>query len=355
MNLRAVPARDDGRNLLIKTGEINMHNAQSSIGSGFGFQTTAAEIIKGTDLSGKVAIVTGGASGIGLETTRALASAGATVIVPVRDLDRAAQVLRSIPGAELASLNLTSPASIDDFSRRFLDSGRALHILVNNAGVMATPLIRDSCGYESQFATNHLGHFQLTARLWPALRRANGARVVSVSSRGHRFAGVDFEDPNFERRDYDKWVAYGQSKTANILFAVALDALGAQESIRAFSLHPGRILATRLSRHMSEEEIKAVPVADEQGREFTDPADYIKTPEQGAATNVWCATSHQLDGMGGVYCEDCDIAPVVTADSQGLGVRPYAINPEFADRLWRLSERLTDVYSPHNPQLYREK
>jgi NAD(P)-dependent dehydrogenase (short-subunit alcohol dehydrogenase family) len=325
---------------------LSMKTTQSPIASGFGSKTTAAEIVKGIDLSGRLAIVTGGSSGIGLETTRALASTGAKVIVPARDISKAAQPLQSIAGVELASLDLTSPTSIDEFSRCFLDSGRALHILVNNAGVMASPLVRDSRGYESQFATNHLGHFQLTVRLWPALQQAKGARVVSVSSRGHRFARMDFADPNFERRGYDRWVAYGQSKTANVLFAVSVDAFGAKDGIRAFAVHPGRILATGLSRHMSEDEIRAVPTADEHGREFTDPADFIKTVEQGAATNVWCATSHQLDGMGGVYCEDCDIAPEVPADSAGLGVRPYATNPEFADRLWRLSEWLTGVHLP---------
>lgn len=238
-------------------------------------------------------------------------------------------------------LDLAQPASIDQFADRFLMSKRALDILINNAGVMAIPLSRDTRGYELQLATNHLGAFQLTARLLPALIQADGARVVSVSSRGHRFSGVDFEDPNFERREYDKWIAYGQSKTANILFAVELDARGRKSGVRAFSLHPGRILDTRLSRHMSSEEIAAVPVADVEGRPFSDPAQYVKTVEEGAATSIWCAVSHQLDDFGGVYCEDCDIAPIVPIESAGLGVRPYAINSEFAERLWEISERLT--------------
>lgn len=323
-----------------------MPTPQSPIGSGFDFRTTAAEVVEGVDLSGKWAIVTGGASGIGLETTRALALAGATVIAAVRDPARASQALRPIHRAEAARLDLTSPASIGDFARRFLDSGRALHLLVNNAGVMATPLTRDARGCESQFATNHLGHFQLTVRLWPALQRAGGARVVSLSSRGHHYAGVDFEDPNFERREYDQWIAYGQSKTANALFAVSVDALGAKEGIRAFSVHPGSVLGTGLGRHMTEEEIRAFPLVDEQGREFTDPARYMKNVEQGAATSVWCATTRRLDGMGGVYCEDCDIAPLAASDSDGLGVRPYAIDSDLADRLWLLSERLTGVRLP---------
>jgi len=314
---------------------------QEPIGSGFGFKTTAAEVIAGHDLTGKLAIVTGGYSGIGLETTRAFASAGAHVIVPARDMDKAQNNLKDVAGVELAQLDLIDPGSIDSFAREFLNSQRPVHILVNNAGIMAVPLIRDTRGYESQFATNHLGHFQLTARLWPALLEANGARVISVSSRGHRFSGVDFDDPNFERRAYDRWVAYGQSKTANILFAVALDERGQANGVRAFSLHPGRIIDTALSRYMTEEELAPYRPRDMEQRDVTNPEDYVKNVRQGAATSVWCATSNQLDGMGGVYCEDCDVAPIAPADSDGLGVRPYAIDPELAERLWSLSVTLT--------------
>ncbi len=314
---------------------------QAPVKSGFGSATTAAEVIKGRDLSGRVAIVTGGYAGIGLETARALASAGAAVIVPARDLDRAKQALENIPNARPESLDLMDPASIDAFVGRFLASGQALHILVNNAGIMANPLTRDSRGYESQFSTNHLGHFQLTVRLWPALRQARGARVVAVSSRGHRIAGVDFEDPSFDRRAYDPWIAYGQSKTANVLFALKLDTLGQSHGIRAFSLHPGGIL-TNLSKHMTREQIRAQGAIDDEGRPVIDPARGIKSVAQGAATSVWCATSPQLEGMGGVYCDDCDIAVVVPDDHQDpRGVHPWAINPDFADRLWSLSEHLT--------------
>jgi NAD(P)-dependent dehydrogenase (short-subunit alcohol dehydrogenase family) len=299
------------------------------------------------DLSGKTAIVTGGYSGIGLETTRTLLSAGAKVVVPARNLSKATSALAAMSGVFVVPLDLMDPSSIDSFANRFLASGRPLHILVNNAGIMANPLTRDARGYESQFSTNRLGHFQLTTRLWPALRRAKGARVVSVSSVGHRRAKVDFEDPNFDRREYDRWVAYGQSKTANALFAVSLDTIGEADGIRAFSVHPGGVI-TDLIRYMSTAEVRAYGVLDERGRPIIDPARNMKTPEQGAATSVWCATSRQLDGLGGVYCENCDIAVPVPGDSTELhGVRPWAMNREFADQLWNLSERLTGIRFPN--------
>lgn len=320
---------------------------QHPIGSGFGAETTAAEVVRGIDLSNKTAIVTGGYSGIGLETTRTLLSAGAKVVVPARDLSKATNALAAMPGAITDTLDLMDTSSIDAFANRFVGSGQALHILVNNAGIMANPLTRDARGYESQFATNHLGHFQLTARLWPALQRAKGARVVSLSSVGHRRAKVNLEDPNFERREYDRWAAYGQSKTANALFAVSLDTAGKPQGIRAFSVHPGGVV-TDLIRNMSTEEVRAYGVLDEHGRPIIDPARNMKTPEQGAATSVWCGTSHQLEGLGGVYCEDCDIAVPVPGDSTELrGVRPWAIDREFARELWNLSEKLTGISFPN--------
>lgn len=329
-----------------------MSDLQKPIGSGFDAASTADDVLKGIDLTGKVAIVTGGYSGLGRETARALKSAGAKVIVPARDRDRAAAALMGIDGIDIEAMDLLDPVSIDAFVERFLASGQPLHMLVNSAGIMACPLSRDARGFESQFATNHLGHFQLTARLLPALRRAKGARVVSVSSWGHRYSPVVFDDPNFEHRAYDRWAAYGQSKTANILFAVALDARGKEGGIRTFSLHPGSILGTGLEKHVSNEELVKAGVIDEAGRPILDPARNLKTVEQGAATSVWCATSPRLDGMGGLYCENCDIAPLLSSEAEArghsdstrrtgsLGVMPYAVDPEAADRLWALSERL---------------
>ncbi|MBK4723263.1 SDR family NAD(P)-dependent oxidoreductase [Azospirillum sp. YIM DDC1] len=322
---------------------------QTPIGSGFGPATTAAEAVHGIDLRGRVAVVTGGYSGIGLETTRALAEAGATVIVPARDRARAAAALAGLDRVEMEALDLTDAASVAAFARRFCGSGRLLSMLVNSAGIMATPLHRDADGREGQFATNHLGHFRLTLALWPALlaagREAGGARVVSVSSRGHQIAGVDFDDLDFERRPYDKWIAYGQSKTANALFTVALDRRGRNHGVRAFSLHPGQIL-TELSRHLSAEEIAGFDALDAEGRPRIDPSRGMKTVAQGAATSVWCATSPRLDGLGGVYCEDCDVAPVYSAATGRRGVHPWAAEDALAERLWRVSEALAGASLP---------
>lgn len=329
----------------------NTFTLQKPINSGFNAASSAEEVIKGINLNGKVAIVTGGYSGLGLETVRVLRAAGAHVIVPTRDHDKAVQALSNIEGVEIEAMDLMDPASIDAFAEKFIATGRPLHILVNSAGIMACPLARDSRGYESQFATNHLGHFQLVTRLWPALQKANGARVVSVSSWGHHYSPVVFDDPNFENRDYDRWMGYGQSKTANILFAVGIDKRGKADGIRAFSLHPGSIVGTGLEKHLSKQELQNAGVIDDSGNPILDPSKNLKTVGQGAATSVWCATSPQLDGMGGVYCENTDIAQIGTENTTGswkvgdstvyLGVMEYAVDPELADRLWVLSEELT--------------
>lgn len=326
-----------------------MPHAQSPLHSGFGAASTAHDVMAGIDLSGKTAIVTGGYSGIGVETTRALLGAGARVIVPARDMTKAKANLDGLK-VDLVAMDLADPASIDGFASTFLTSGDPLHLLINSAGIMACPLTRDARGYEMQFATNHLGHFQLTSRLWVALKRAHGARVVSLSSLGHRYAVVDFDDWNFERREYDRWVAYGQSKTANALFALALDELGAPHGIHAYSVHPGRII-TDLARHMSREELQRMGGVDDQGRPVADLSRGMKNTEQGAATSVWAATSPLLNDIGGVYCEDCDIAALMPDDeatvagsgSLSSGVRRWATDPAAARKLWSLSEELTGV------------
>jgi NAD(P)-dependent dehydrogenase (short-subunit alcohol dehydrogenase family) len=309
-----------------------MTTKQAALHTGYGETTTAAEVIGNTRLDGKVAIVTGGYVGVGLETTRALASAGATVVVPARSVEKARAALAGMDRVELESIELSDPAKVDAFAARFLASGRPLHLLVNNAGIMAVPFAKSIHGFELQFATNHLGHFQLTGRLWPALLQAKGARVVALTSRGHAFASVDLEDPSFDRRPYDKWKAYGQSKSANALFALALDARGEKHGVRAFSVHPG-VVATELARDVPEEEMRTLMA----GRTF-------KTPAEGAATSVWCATNSALDGMGGVYCESVDIGEPVPGDStETRGVRPWIMDRDLADRLWAKSEDGTGV------------
>ncbi len=316
-----------------------MTTQQAPIGSGFGVESTAAEVMAGRDLSGQVAIVTGGYDGLGLVTARALAEAGAQVIVPVRSPEKAAATIPTGLGIATAPMDLMDPGSIDAFAETFLASGRPLHLLIANAGIMACPLTRDARGFEAQFSTNHLGHFQLAQRLRPALERAQGARVVALSSRGHQRANIDFDDWNFERRAYEPWTAYGQSKTANVLFAVHLDRIGQGDGIRAFAVHPGGII-TNLAKHMSKEAQLQMGAITADGTPVIDPSRNLKTLEQGAATTLWAATSPQLDGQGGVYCENGDIAALVEQDSLN-GVRPYAIDPVAAERLWGLSERLT--------------
>lgn len=316
-----------------------MPTPQAPIKSGYGMRTEARDATGGRDLTGKVAIVTGGYSGLGLESTKALAGAGATVVVPARTPEKAQKALAGIANVEQAALDLADPASIDAFAGGFLSRTKKLDILIDNAAIMASPLMRDARGYEAQFATNHLGHFQLTARLWPALKAANGARVVALSSIGHRIAPPDLDDPNFERGEYNKWLAYGRAKSANALFAIGLDARGQAHNVRAFAVHPGGIM-TDLQRFMPEEEKRAMGWIDENGV----VNEHFKTPSQGAATSVWCAANAQLDGQGGVYCEDCDIAVAVPADDKSFaGVRPWAIDPALADKLWTLSEQMTGV------------
>ena len=312
-----------------------MRTPQQKIESGFGAKSTAAEVIDGIDLSGRLAVVTGGYSGVGLETVRALTGAGASVVVPARRADHARTALEGIENVEVDELHLDDLDSVRAFAERFLASGRKVDLLINNAGVMASPLFRVGPGWEGQFATNHLGHFALTNLLWPSL--TDDARVVELTSAAHRITGIHWDDLHFERDPYDKWQAYGQSKTANSLFAVHLDELGSDRGVRAFAVHPGGIM-TPLQRHLSRDEMEAAGWFDEDGN----PVGQFKTPEQGAATTVWAATSPQLDGKGGVYCADCDIADIVESiQPGGGGVLAHAVDREAAARLWEVSAALT--------------
>ncbi|WP_435768913.1 oxidoreductase [Nocardioides sp. SYSU DS0651] len=315
---------------------------QQPVGSPFGATSTAAEVLAGVDLAGRLAVVTGGYSGIGLATVAALAEAGAEVLVPARRPAEAREALAGVPGASrvtVAAMDLADQASVAAWADGVLAAGRPVDVVIGNAGVMATPETRVGPGWELQLATNHLGHFALVARLWPLLVAARDARVVSVSSLGHHHSPIRWDDPGFER-GYDKWQAYGQSKTANILFARHLARVGAPYGVRAYSLHPGAIL-TSLGKHMTEQDLDEVLVRDASGNlalpEF-------KTPAQGAATSVFAATSPLLADRSGCYLEDCDVAGY--ADAEGLrdtGVKRYAVDPDEAARLWDWSATATGV------------
>jgi NAD(P)-dependent dehydrogenase (short-subunit alcohol dehydrogenase family) len=294
--------------------------------------STAADVLRGLELGGKRAVVTGGASGIGVETARALASAGAEVVLAVRDVAAGDRVATDIarttrnPRVSVSPLDLSVRSSVNEFVRRW--SG-PLHILVNNAGVMASPLMRTAEGWEMQFGTNHLGHFALTLGLGPALRAANGARVVSVSSSAHLRAGIDFDDIHFLRRPYDPWIAYGQSKTANVLFAVEASRRWRDDGITANALMPGAI-RTGLQRHVTEEELGRLRA------QMGGAAVNWTTPAQGAATSVLLATSPLLDGIGGRYFENCNEAEPLREGTRS-GVAGHAVDAAAAEELWETS------------------
>jgi NAD(P)-dependent dehydrogenase (short-subunit alcohol dehydrogenase family) len=307
---------------------------QQPLGSPCSAADTAEDVMTGRDLSGVTAVVTGGYSGLGLETTRSLAAAGARVIVPARRPDVARTALANVEGCEVIPMDLADPGSVRAAAARINDSIDRLDLLMAVAGIMATPERRVGPGWEVQLATNHLGHFTLACELYPLLAAADGARVIVNSSAGHVLTDIRWHDPHF-RTGYDKWTAYGQAKTANVLFAVQLDALGRNDGVRAFALHPGKII-TGLQREMSPQEQLDRGWVDEHGNVIdTD----FKTPSQGAATGLWAATSPLLDGRGGLYLEDCDVARVSAPDQpmDDGGVREYAIDSDAAARLWDLS------------------
>ena len=265
------------------------------------------------------------------------------MVVPARRPDVARDALADVEadgagGVEVADLDLGDQASIAAFAEEFLASGRDIHLTINCAAVMAAPFSTVGPGWESQFGINHLGHYALVNRLWPAIARGRG-RVVALSSTGHRRGGIRWDDVDFHE-GYDKWRAYGQAKSANALFAVQLDAFAKDTGVRAFAVHPGGIL-TPLQRHLERQEMVDLGWIDAEGNVLAQ----FKTPEQGAATQVWATTSPLLDGRGGLYCEDCDVAEAVPADTTTVssGVRPWAIDPDEAARLWTLSAERTGV------------
>lgn len=314
---------------------------QKPVDSPFGRHSEPHEVLAGIDLNGKVVIVTGGYSGIGLETVRALAAAGASVTVPARDTEKANAALAGMPGdIRIAPMDLSDIASVRRFASGFASDNTALDLLINNAGVMACPEMRVGPGWELQFGTNHMGHFALATTLLPLLQRTESPRVVALSSTGHKLSDIRWDDPNWTDGSYDKWKAYGQSKTANSLFALGLNARLAESGGMAFAVHPGGIF-TPLQRHLPTEEMIVLGWLNEQGEISDGARAMFKSPSQGCTTTLWAATSPLLEGKGGVYCEDCNVAalsgpqPVRYRD-----VEPHAVNQDSAERLWTLSEKL---------------
>lgn len=306
----------------------------------FGEKSTASDVLASKDLSGKTVFITGGNSGLGLETGRAMAAQGAHVVLAGRDqgkLDQAVSAIKAdSPEAKVETIicdlgALDSVRSCGDEARSRFD---AIDILINNAGVMATPKGTTSDGFETQFGTNHVGHFLLTKQLMPLVEKGQDKRIVNLSSRGHHMAPANLEDPNFEASDYNEWLSYGQSKTANVLFTVGLEKRFADKGVHSYAVHPGGI-QTNLSRHLSQEQTDALVsrvVA-------SDPGFAWKTIPQGAATQCWAATADELEGQGGLYCEDCHVAEIDDTSSLG-GVRSYALDTANADRLWSITEEM---------------
>ena len=320
---------------------MSISEQQHSIETGFGSKSEASEVMSGIDLSGKVALVAGGYSGIGFETVRALTGAGAKVIVPSRDVDRAVTTLDGVIGAEqIGFMDLSDLPSVTRFGEAIAANHPKIDIAIFNAGVMACPLYRTQQGLEWQLGVNHVGHYVLLQTLLPALRAARGARLVTLSSIAHRMSAVRFDDMNYTDREYDKWQAYGQAKSAQSLMAVELDRREAGNGIRGFSVHPGGIF-TPLQRYLGNAEMAEFGWTDTDGRPSPVAEKLFKTTTQGCATSLWAATHSLLDNIGGVHCEDCNVSDVVPDESNAFtGVRQWAIDSETAQRTWTETEAL---------------
>jgi NAD(P)-dependent dehydrogenase (short-subunit alcohol dehydrogenase family) len=302
----------------------------------FGESSTTDEVLEGVDLTDVNVVITGTSSGLGIETARAVAAHGATVVGVVRDVDKARRALdeAEATGVDLYEADLASLASIRAFTDRFFADGHdRIDVLIGNAGIMACPYGTTADGFELQFGTNHLGHFVLVNRLMPLLLTGTPARVVMLSSAGHRYSDVSLDDPGFERTPYDAWAAYGRAKTANVLFAVELDRRLRDRGVRAAAVHPGGII-TDLGRHLTEETMNVL-IKTRGERHFE-----WKTVPQGAATSVWTGFVAEADDVGGRYCEDCAVAPVIDDPTETPGVMGYALDPDTAAALWTRSEEL---------------
>ena len=309
--------------------------------SSFGHDSTTDDVLAGKDLSGTTVFITGGNSGLGQETGRAMAAKGAHVILSGRSQskldDAVAAIKAETPNANVETIvgDLGSLDSVRACTAEANERFDKIDILINNAGVMACPKEQTSDGFERQFGTNHLGHFVLTKGLMPLVEKGANKRIVNLSSRGHHIAPVNTDDPNFENRDYDPWLSYGHAKTANVLFSVGLEQRFADKGVHAYAVHPGGI-QTNLGRHLSEEEAQALT----ERVIASDPDFQWKSIPQGAATQCWAATADELEGQGGLYCEDCHVAEI-DDESRTSGVRSYALDPARANALWDLSEQMT--------------
>jgi len=356
-----IAVNDPTTNAPLFVGETIDDPNQHAIDSRFDHKSKAMDIVGGLDLTGKIIVVTGGHSGTGREAVRALARSGATIIALARDIERAKKNLKDVPNVEVEYIDLLEPESIDGFTAKFLESGRPIHILINSAGIMNTPLGRDKRGYERQFSTNVLGHFQLTLRLIPALEKANGARIVNLASRAHREGSINFDDINYENTEYNGMKAYAQSKTAIILLSTKLDEMLKDKAIRAFAVHPGPVPSTDLwaagmvgqapqykidLMRFGASVVRTLHIT-ELLNFFRNPAnvgDIYKTVQQGGATTTWAAVSNELNGKGGLYLEDCNIAVIVPNDSGApFGVRQWALDKEDADHIWTICEDMIGV------------
>ena len=317
---------------------------QKPISSGFNSKSNAHEITKDVDLNGKIAIVTGGYSGIGLETTRALVDIGAEVIIPAKRSDVAIKNLEGIVSKEnIVEMDLSDLNSVKNFADSYKENFNKLDLLINNAGIMACPEIRIGDNWESQFAINHIGHFLLTRELMDVMAENDGARFVSLSSSAHSLTGILWDDIHFQNNPYDKWMAYGQSKTASSLIAIEFHRRMIDKGVSGYSVHPGGII-TPLQRHLQKEEMIALGWMDEDGSPSEMTKNFFKTTSQGASTSLWCATSPNLNDIGGIFCEDCDIAKRKNEVDESLqryfGVADWAVDTEEASKLWDVTEKM---------------
>jgi NAD(P)-dependent dehydrogenase (short-subunit alcohol dehydrogenase family) len=315
-------------------------NDQKNLNSGFGAKSEPSEILDGINLSGKTAIVTGGYSGIGIETTRALSEAGASVIIPARRPEEAMVALDGIiPKDHIFEMDLSDLDSIKRFTD-LVKNNLSLSILINNAGIMACPESKTSNGWDLQFAVNHIGHFVLTHELIDSMDQSSGARIINLSSTAHKFSGICWDDIHFSN-SYDKWVSYGQSKTATSLFSIELDRRLKDKNIRSFAVHPGGIF-TPLQRHLQQEEMVAMGWLNADGSLSDLAKAGFKSPTQGASTSLWAATSSQLDNKGGLYCENCDVANLAggSPEERYFGARDWAVDSDEAKKLWHSTEKM---------------